>query len=87
VGEKITKKYVIENCVFLEDSRKSTTLPINGQIVGGNLAYQGDVPWHALIVPDASNLCGGSLINTQWVLTAAHCVNWCIFKNHLSTKI
>ncbi|XP_065352885.1 chymotrypsin-2-like [Cloeon dipterum] len=49
---------------------------ISKHIVGGNVAYQGDVPWHALIVPDASNLCGASLLSTSWLLTAAHCVYW-----------
>jgi secreted trypsin-like serine protease len=49
-------------------------------IVGGEQATIADAPWQvALITASASNewdgqFCGGSLIATQWVATAAHCV-------------
>ena len=42
-------------------------------IVGGQPATQGEWPWQVLVQPDGY-LCGGSLISTEWVVTAAHCV-------------
>jgi secreted trypsin-like serine protease len=54
--------------------------PIEPQIVGGQVASPGEYPWQAAIVsatdpnPQFGQFCGGSLIDTEWVLTAAHCV-------------
>ncbi|MEJ2680481.1 MAG: trypsin-like serine protease [Gammaproteobacteria bacterium] len=48
------------------------------RIVGGAISQQ-VYPWMVslqFVFPDGSSghMCGGSLINSQWVLTAAHCV-------------
>ncbi|MEM7802252.1 MAG: trypsin-like serine protease, partial [Chloroflexota bacterium] len=42
-------------------------------IVGGQDADQGEYPWQVRVNP-AGFLCGGALIDDEWVLTAAHCV-------------
>ncbi|XP_026994837.2 chymotrypsinogen B-like isoform X2 [Tachysurus fulvidraco] len=47
--------------------------PLNNKIVGGQNAALGSWPWQ-VIVQSANTLCGGSLINQNWVLTAAHCL-------------
>jgi secreted trypsin-like serine protease len=47
---------------------------IRSQIVGGAAAEQKQFPWQVYLIADDSWLCGGSLIVTNWVLTAAHCV-------------
>ncbi|XP_020624029.1 mannan-binding lectin serine protease 2-like [Orbicella faveolata] len=44
------------------------------RIVGGQNAFKGAYPWHVLLMRAGEVACGGSLLNEQWVLTAAHCV-------------
>lgn len=54
-------------------------------VIGGDKVDPGDAPWQALIwrperafgvelYPHERVLCGGSLIATGWILTAAHCL-------------
>ena len=45
----------------------------NTQIVGGQPADIGEWPWQAM-VRAGGYLCGGSLVGSSWVVTAAHCV-------------
>ena len=42
-------------------------------IVGGETAAPGELPWQVMVLP-GNSLCGGTLIDTEWVLTAAHCM-------------
>ena len=45
------------------------------EIVGGAEATPGEYPWQVqLQIPGYTHWCGGSIIDTDWVLTAAHCV-------------
>eukprot|EP00062_Callorhinchus_milii_P000335 gi/632934237/ref/XP_007904276.1/ PREDICTED: coagulation factor IX-like [Callorhinchus milii] len=44
------------------------------RIIGGNICTRGMCPWQVLINDDGKyGFCGGSLISSYWVITAAHC--------------
>ncbi len=49
------------------------------KIIGGDKAEADDWPWMVALVNGPDNyenqMCGGALIDSRWVLTAAHCVN------------
>ncbi|MGH9136881.1 MAG: S1 family peptidase [Acidimicrobiales bacterium] len=43
-------------------------------VVGGSPVPDGKYPFMAAVLDDGSQFCGGSVIASTWVLTAAHCV-------------
>ncbi|KAK0138433.1 Serine protease 27 [Merluccius polli] len=53
-------------------ARLCGTAPLNNKIVGGDDAPPGTWPWQVSL-GGPRHFCGGSLINNEWVMTAAHC--------------
>ncbi|CAG08915.1 unnamed protein product, partial [Tetraodon nigroviridis] len=45
------------------------------RIIGGVEATLGRWPWQVSLYYSSRHTCGGSIINSQWVVTAAHCVH------------
>jgi secreted trypsin-like serine protease len=51
-------------------------VPLNEQdqrITNGLSAHRGQFPWQVALIINGGTFCGGSLISSLWVLTAAHC--------------
>lgn len=59
----------------LPDDAGGTNRSAALRIVGGASTDWRDWPWQVLLAsPSGQGFCGGSIIASQWVLTAAHCV-------------
>ncbi|XP_031460844.1 coagulation factor X-like isoform X1 [Phasianus colchicus] len=59
--------------------QRNTSTPAensDSRITGGTLCHRGQCPWQVLIRDSRDiGFCGGSLINSRWVITAAHCLD------------
>lgn len=44
------------------------------RIVGGAEAAVSSWPWQGMLLDYRNHFCGGTLIDSLWVVTAAHCV-------------
>ncbi|XP_029214124.1 serine protease 41-like isoform X2 [Acropora millepora] len=70
-------------------AKKSPATFLDGQklhtrhkrIVGGNVSVDGAWPWQVALFLDGLQVCGGSLIDDEWIVTACHC-----FKGYHSSE-
>merc|ERR1719228_987958 len=61
------------------------------RVVGGSATSVNEYPWMALLRKKGSGsskfICGGSLINSNWILTASHCIYPGIDSNNLEIRL
>lgn len=48
------------------------------KVVGGRPSRAGAWPWVITLYQDGTFHCGGVILNDEWVMTAAHCVERCV---------
>ena len=73
-------------CAYAQNAGDTTSInpancgqrPITAQdpfkVVGGVQAVKGDWGWQVAMKYNNGFTCGGSVLNSQWIITAAHCV-------------
>lgn len=74
--ESSFKNLLVQQPVYLFDDILCTAcgrLPKNGRIINGDDADPGEWPWQVSFTSDGYHFCGGSLIASDWVMSAAHC--------------
>lgn len=48
---------------------------VENKIIGGSVATPNAWPWHGTLLEQNFFICGASLIDSAWALTAARCIN------------
>ena len=80
--------YVRNGGLPLPEKLRHLYTPISAKnstfIVGGTPAASGEVPWIASL-SRTSHFCGGSVITSRTILTAAHCIDGYISINIYNT--
>ncbi|NXJ53695.1 FA10 factor, partial [Spizaetus tyrannus] len=61
---------------FVQVNVSSTLEHSDSRITGGTLCRRGHCPWQVILFfHKDTGFCGGSLISSRWVVTAAHCLD------------
>ncbi|GFS40434.1 u21-ctenitoxin-Pn1a [Nephila pilipes] len=77
----VTGKPTTSNALTVKNCGKSL-IPFNypDRIVGGDYALQGQYPWMVSLRERENHgfehVCGASILNRNWIVTAAHCIDF-----------
>ena len=71
IGSDIINDFIEHTTVGTFDG-----LQKQARIVGGTQTIEGRFPYQVALVNNSTAFCGGSLISSKWVLTAAHCYGY-----------
>nr|XP_039251938.1 plasminogen-like [Styela clava] len=82
-----TQGFAIVGGRLVETRRRKRGTEQQERILGGDIAYHGSWPWSASLRYYDGHFCGGTLIQTTWVLTASHCLDDNSPPDHMSVKI
>lgn len=67
-------------CPAIDQSLQPIVTPIRPRILGAQFSVEGGWPWLVKTI----NGCGGTILNENWVITAAHC---CIGESEIQMHI
>lgn len=62
-------------CLSVSYSQGCGNKPFSARVVNGENATPHSWPWQISLRVNGRHICGGSLIDREWVVTAAHCVD------------
>ncbi|KAF5902622.1 coagulation factor VII-like, partial [Clarias magur] len=65
---------------------KPVVVQVGPRIVRGQVCPKGQCPWQALLMYDDAYQCGGVILNSEWILTGAHCV-WQLDESQIQVTV
>uniref|UniRef100_A0A452UGH6 Enteropeptidase n=1 Tax=Ursus maritimus TaxID=29073 RepID=A0A452UGH6_URSMA len=65
---------ILLQCNHKSCGNKLVAREVSPKIVGGNNAQEGAWPWAVALYYNGQLLCGASLVSSDWLVSAAHCV-------------